>query len=245
MKSPLLHHQAIGLAWMNRQEHSDNASKGGMLCDSMGLGKTVETIALKQWKAEIEKHASKDVFGGVTIYRAAKGEDIKVITAWEVVLTSYAEIENSCPFPSRSEMLILKKEYDFSGTAGAHNDDSNVVERWIEESMEFCEILHQVDWYRIVVDEAHRMKNHHLRFSHAVNALKGKHRWVLTGTPIMNRLEELYGYFRFLKEPDAKSFKMFKAKFTNIAKARLHFVHTTQNMSKRVLSEFLYRSQRI
>ncbi|CZT40957.1 uncharacterized protein RSE6_00634 [Rhynchosporium secalis] len=31
---------------MNRQEHSDNASKGGMLCDSMGLGKTVETIAV-------------------------------------------------------------------------------------------------------------------------------------------------------------------------------------------------------
>ncbi|KAL2075494.1 hypothetical protein VTL71DRAFT_437 [Oculimacula yallundae] len=247
----LLHHQVIGAAWMARREKSDSESKGGMLCDSMGLGKTVETIAamlwnlpnkterrkyeratliiaaptlLSQWKLELRKHASERAFEKITIYQAKKGEDRNIVASCDVLLVSYGEVIRSCPFPSPTEMSTLKKkDHTWDGTAESHDDESNLVARWIEESMQYCDDLHMVDWYRIIIDEAHKIKSHDAHLSHAVNALKGKHRWVLTGTPIMNRPEELYGYFRFLKEPNAKSFKMFKAKFTNIDKASLHF----------------------
>ncbi|KAG4438756.1 hypothetical protein IFR05_005784 [Cadophora sp. M221] len=70
--------------------------------------------------------------------------------------------------------------------------DSAAVEKWIENKMpDDTKDLHKVEWYRIVIDEA---------------------------TPIMNSYEELYPYFRFFREPEAKSLQMFRANFCNIEK---------------------------
>lgn len=60
--------------------------------------------------------------------------------------------------------------------------------------------LMAVDWLRVVCDEAHALKNHKSQQAQAAAALKASRRWAVTGTPIQNRLQDLYGLLVYLKE---------------------------------------------
>lgn len=71
-------------------------------------------------------------------------------------------------------------------------------------------VLHRMQFYRIVLDEAQAIKNYKSRTSIACRALMAEHRWALSGTPILNDLSEMYPYFKFLGVPHTGSFKIFK-----------------------------------
>ncbi len=72
-----------------------------------------------------------------------------------------------------------------------------VVRRSSHESDEFL---------RIVLDEAHNIKNRTALISKACYELKGQRRWALTGTPIVNRLEDLYSLLCVLRGDDRVRF---------------------------------------
>ncbi|CAN1193201.1 DNA repair protein RAD5A [Linum perenne] len=59
--------------------------------------------------------------------------------------------------------------------------------------------LYSVHWSRVVLDEAHTIKSSKSRISLAAAGLIADRRWCLTGTPIQNKLEDLYSLLRFLK----------------------------------------------
>lgn len=56
-----------------------------------------------------------------------------------------------------------------------------------------------MEWNRIILDEAHYIRNHKSKASIAVCGLTAKHRWALTGTPIQNKEMDLYAILKFLK----------------------------------------------
>ena len=62
-----------------------------------------------------------------------------------------------------------------------------------------CSILHQVYWHRIVLDEAHAIKARQSNTSQAVFDLHAEFRWALSGTPLQNRVGELYSAIRYLR----------------------------------------------
>ncbi|KAK9074056.1 hypothetical protein SSX86_006653 [Deinandra increscens subsp. villosa] len=59
--------------------------------------------------------------------------------------------------------------------------------------------LHSVKWDRIILDEAHYIKDRRCNTTRAVFALESSYKWALSGTPLQNRVGELYSLVRFLQ----------------------------------------------
>ena len=58
--------------------------------------------------------------------------------------------------------------------------------------------LFDVEWHRIVLDEGHTIRNYNSTFALGCSALRAQRRWILTGTPLQNKIEELSSFFIFL-----------------------------------------------
>lgn len=59
--------------------------------------------------------------------------------------------------------------------------------------------IKKIEWWRVILDEAHVIKNVNAQQSRAVNNLKAKRKWVVTGTPIQNNSFDLYSLMAFLR----------------------------------------------
>jgi len=60
-------------------------------------------------------------------------------------------------------------------------------------------MLFQVKWERVILDEAHIIRNPKTQLAQGAFQLEAKFRWCLTGTPLHNKLKDIYSLFNFLK----------------------------------------------
>ena len=74
--------------------------------------------------------------------------------------------------------------------------------------------IFSLDFFRIILDEAHFIKNRQSKTAKACYELMAQHRWVLTGTPIVNRLEDLFSLVRFLRVEPWSNFSFWKTFIT-------------------------------
>ncbi|KAM0134635.1 hypothetical protein ACHAO1_005552 [Botrytis cinerea] len=225
MKSTLYHHQLLGAQWMVSRELSSEPPHGGLLADSMGLGKTVQTLAcmvgnppteedtkrgvtatlivvpssvISQWLEEIRNHVYEKAFPKVMQYKASMNIPEAVLKDLDIVVTSYTEVMKQFPFPDRKGREDIAR-YGYK--------------KWWKSAHDQLGDLHKINWRRIVLDEAHAIKNNSARTSLACQNLKSVYRWCLTGTPLLNRLEELFPYLRFLKANYAMDWRTFQQYF--------------------------------
>lgn len=59
--------------------------------------------------------------------------------------------------------------------------------------------LFQIKWRRVILDEAHQIRNYKSKSAIATSALSAKSRWALTGTPIHNKELDLYSLIKYLR----------------------------------------------
>ncbi|KAH8809176.1 SNF2 family N-terminal domain-containing protein [Xylogone sp. PMI_703] len=227
MRSSLFNHQLIGAAFMVQRELSNTAPKGGINADVMGLGKTLQVLAtilgnpptqehinqkqkstlivvpaaiIHQWKNEIEAHVVEGRLPRVLHYKRSQKLPMIIVQDQDIVLTTYTEVMRSFSFPQEAEIIDLE------------DGDLDILPANATDELGY---LHQISWYRIVLDEAHAIKNYRSRTSIACQRLQGEYRWCLTGSPLQNSLEELYPYIRFLRMEFTESFKDFRQWFCN------------------------------
>ncbi|KIK70544.1 hypothetical protein GYMLUDRAFT_148103 [Collybiopsis luxurians FD-317 M1] len=74
--------------------------------------------------------------------------------------------------------------------------------------------MYEVEWLRVVLDEAHSCKSRTSKTAKAIYALKARRRWAVTGTPIVNKLEDLYSLLKFLDFKPWSTFSFFNSFIT-------------------------------
>ena len=239
MDTSLFHYQVQGAAYMKKRETGDQSPYGGILADQMGLGKTVMMIAniianrpkhvnepkctlivcspalMTQWERELQTHGSDGIFKRMSRHHAhtrfsGPGAERDMENA-DVILTTYGEVVRSYP------KCQVPKELKTAAEQEAW---------WLREWEENRDLLHRAVFYRIVLDEAQVIKNHASQTSIACRALMARHRWAMSGTPIQNRLEELFPYFKFLRVRHTGSLSVFRQNFcapgSDVCNKRLH-----------------------
>lgn len=205
LKVKLLPHQIDGVDWMVARELGKTRvkgyiTKGGILADDMGLGKTIQTITLMLLNPRPEE--------GTTKIAKKVGKGTLVVAPLALIQQWSREIEDKVEDsralrvlvhhgPKRTKRGDDLRKYDvvittYQTIMSEHEKSSDKL----DGPKIGCFGVH---WYRVVLDEAHSIKNRNAKSTKACYALQSEFRWCLTGTPMQNHLDELQSLIHFLK----------------------------------------------
>ncbi|PWA89877.1 hypothetical protein CTI12_AA106850 [Artemisia annua] len=180
---------------------------------------------IRQWYDELHYKVSAKSRLSVLIYHGTKKtKDPDELSKYDVVLTTYSIVSNEVPIKALTEEDYDEDDYEsFYRPASSSNKKRKLskklkkgAEKYILESS--VSPLVKVRWFRVVLDEAHIIKNHRTKVSRACWGLKAKRRWCLSGTPIQNKIDDLYSYFRFLRYDPYDEIRTFRSTIKNLIK---------------------------
>ncbi|XP_029803887.1 transcription termination factor 2 isoform X1 [Suricata suricatta] len=245
LKVPLLLHQKQALAWLLWRE--SQKPHGGILADDMGLGKTLTMIALiltqknqkknkdddkntaltwlskddsseitsqgtliicpasliHHWKNEVMKRVSSNTLRVCLYHGPNREQRAKVLSTYDIVITTYN---------------LLAKEIPTHTQKGAKQKDTIPgVDLSSEKDLAKTPLL-RIAWARIILDEAHCIRNPRVQTSTAVCRLQAHARWAVTGTPIQNTLLDMYSLLKFLRCSPFDDFQVWKSQVDNGSK---------------------------
>ncbi|EXJ63834.1 hypothetical protein A1O7_00169 [Cladophialophora yegresii CBS 114405] len=202
LKVKLLPHQIDGRDWMVNKETGKSPTKGGILADDMGLGKTIQSIALILTNP---KPSGEEASGAKRKFPEGVGKGtlvvapLALIKQWEGEIKDRVEEDHALRIcvhhgPQRAKSCKELKKYDvvittYQTLSSEHGGCSETLRVG-------CFGVH---WYRVILDEAHSIKNRNAKATKAACALDAVYRWCLTGTPMQNNLDELQSLVHFLR----------------------------------------------
>jgi len=166
-------YQCDGVRWMLSMEGQESGVLGGMLMDDMGIGKTVQLVA--------------------TILGNPKPRTLiivpkSIITQWRDEINRFAPnlTINIFDGPDRriKEADVTLAPYTLLTTKGGGPDTKTA--------------LHMVQWDRVILDEAHEIRNKSSKLFKSVCRLKTEIKWIVTGTPVFNSMEDFVSLCLFL-----------------------------------------------
>ncbi len=202
----LRHYQETGKNWLR---FLTQLGLGACLADDMGLGKTIQVLSLLltlKGNGQSTKRASLLVLPA------------SLLANWKAEMERFA--------PSLKALFVHPSEMDPESLAAAAHDPRAALENMDVVLTTYGMLLRQkwlleVQWLLVIVDEAQAVKNPGARQTKAVKQLKADARIALTGTPIENRLADLWSLFDFLCPGLLGSAAKFK-KFTKALEEREH-----------------------
>ncbi|MDA0674150.1 MAG: DEAD/DEAH box helicase, partial [Cyanobacteria bacterium] len=176
-KGTLRPYQARGVSWLSFLEQW---GLGACLADDMGLGKTIQFIAF------LLHLRQRDLLDGPTLLVCPTS----VLGNWEREIRKFA---------TGLKVLMHHGDGRAHGAAFARKARGvSVVLTSYALAQRDLKDLERVDWQGLVLDEAQNIKNPDAKQSRAVRQLEAQFRIALTGTPVENRLAELWSIMDFL-----------------------------------------------
>ena len=174
----------------------------GILADDMGLGKTLQTLTAVERVRET----------------GASRLPVLIICPTSVMLNWRSEIGK---FLEHSQTLLFhgpargRQVERLMAAADAPADSPGL---FVITSFDCARIdhdtLNRIPWLYVIVDEGHTIKNPDAQRSKAIKTIPGRHKLALTGTPIQNKLEELWSLFDFAMPGFLDSRAAFRRRYT-------------------------------
>ena len=172
----LRHYQSTGVAWLGFLRRF---GLGGCLADDMGLGKTVQTLVHLLCVRALEERPRPSLLVCPT----------SVITNW---------VRESERFTPSLRVTVHHGEDRERKPAEGWPSPADLVVTSYAVLWRDQEIFSKVEWDTVVLDEAQNVKNPASLAFRTARALRARHRIALTGTPVENRLTELWSIMEFL-----------------------------------------------
>ncbi|KAI9309031.1 SNF2 family N-terminal domain-containing protein [Cunninghamella echinulata] len=221
----LLEHQKIGFQWMTKQEESIN--KGGMLTDDMGLGKTIQALSIIVSRKCQEMDEVPDVISAAMRRRAKQPEKTFKIKATLVICPVSLMEQWAQEIKTKTENISV---YIHHGANRIHNiyelakfdviiTSYNIISMEFNDNEILAGPLKKVKVHRIILDEAHTIKNRNTRAAMGCCQIEADYRWCLTATPIQNNIDELYSLIKFLQIKPYNDWNIFRDEISKKVKA--------------------------
>lgn len=190
IQATLRPYQVTGYQWM---QVLDEISWGGCLADDMGLGKTLQAITFLAFV--------KKKYGNVTSLIVCP---TSLIFNWESELKKFAPELNFHIFYGLDRTFDDDhfNEYDIIITS------YGIVRNDIERLMKF-------EWEYVILDESQAIKNPDAISTKAVQLLKSRNKFILSGTPLQNNTYDIYAQFNFLNPGMLGAREFFRQEFAN------------------------------
>lgn len=197
--------------------------KGGILADEMGLGKTISTLSLIYLVPCDMEHANmRHIHTSYAYSTTLVILPMSLLSQWE------SEFSNTNNNPNH-QCLVYYGEHTQNLKLSLTRFKANKVPvvllttygTVLNEFMKYSKSLtsygstskqglYSVRFFRIILDEGHIIRNRLAKTSKAVYALSLDRKWVLTGTPIVNHLDDLFSIFKFLELEPWNNFTYWK-----------------------------------
>ncbi len=185
LQAELRDYQLEGYNWLSRLVRW---GVGGCLADDMGLGKTIQSLA-------------------ILLELAAEGPSLviaptSVSTNWETEVHRFAPTLNITTLIGKNRQKTIRKlgKFDILITTYTLLQQEN-------------DLLSEVKWQAVILDEAQAIKNAATKRSRAAMALNARFKLITTGTPIENHLGELWNLFQFINPGLLGSLNRFNERF--------------------------------
>jgi adenine-specific DNA-methyltransferase len=191
-------------------------SKGALLADEVGLGKTIEAgLILSQRWAERKRR-------------------ILIIVPANLRKQWFQELTEKFFLPCE---ILESRSYNSAVDQGVSNpfETNKLVICSYHFARSKAEAIRAVPWNLVVIDEAHRLRNVYKPSNVIANALKealaGRDKLLLTATPLQNSLLELYGLVSFIDEQAFGDVESFREQFVNMG-ARQNFTALKERLGR-------------
>ena len=198
-------YQKIGVAWL---QFLSELGAGGILADDMGLGKTIQTLAVLEWR------------------RARDGRMPSLVVAPTSVAPNW--IREAERFVPGLKCILLHG----LGRHAQYEDvpDADLVVTTYALLRRDVERLRDIRFRYVILDEAQQIKNHAAATTAAAKSLHAEARLALTGTPIENRLLELWSILDFVNPGMLGSWRSFSRRYERPVVAALAGVPTAADI---------------
>ncbi|MGD1950408.1 MAG: DEAD/DEAH box helicase [Leptolyngbyaceae cyanobacterium] len=185
----LREYQKRGVSWL---QYLEDLGLNGCLADDMGLGKTVQVIARLVQEREPEKTKR-----GRKTAKPVQLPPTLLIAPTSVVGNWQREIQKFAPHITAAVHHGSERAKD-AKTFKQGCRDHDIIITSFALARKDAKLFNTVEWHRIVLDEAQNIKNPKAALTKAICKFSASHRLALTGTPIENRLLDLWSIFHFL-----------------------------------------------
>jgi len=199
--------------------------KGIIIADEMGLGKTLQAITIAIFKKQIFDFKRTLVICPATVKEQWKNEVHKFSDEKAIVVQGH---------PEEREALYL-------------NDDSLFHIINYETVLRDLAHINKANYDFVILDEAQRIKNYETKTASAVKAIKKQHGLIITGTPIENKLIDLYSVVQFLDDyflTPQWEFSYQHCVFDTNSKNKIRGYYNLTNLKERLKTILLRRQKR-